>query len=66
MIKRKVVDNIENYLNMKFQTKILTHSRENDIFLEFTTSINLILNKNMMTFINLNNNDDNSNNNNKS
>ncbi len=26
---RKVVDNDENYLNMKFQPKILTRSREN-------------------------------------
>ena len=28
-VNRKVVDNVENYLNMKFQTKILTRSREN-------------------------------------
>ena len=25
----KDVDNVENYLNMKFQTKIFTRSREN-------------------------------------
>ena len=29
MINRKVVDNVENYLNMKFQTKIIAHSPEN-------------------------------------
>ena len=28
-VNRKVVDNVENYLTMKFQTKILTRSREN-------------------------------------
>ena len=27
--KRKVVGNVENYLNMKFQPKIFTRSREN-------------------------------------
>ena len=26
---RRVVDNVENYLNVKFQPKILTRSREN-------------------------------------
>ena len=29
MTKRKVVDNVENYLSMKFRPKILTRSREN-------------------------------------
>ena len=28
-VSRKVVGNVENYLNMKFQPKILTRSREN-------------------------------------
>ena len=28
-VNRKVVDNVENYLNMKFQPKIFTRSREN-------------------------------------
>ena len=28
-VNRKVVGNVENYLNMKFQTKIFTRSREN-------------------------------------
>ena len=28
-VNRKLVDNVENYLNMKFQPKILTRSREN-------------------------------------
>ena len=28
-VNRKVVYNVENYLNMKFQTKIFTRSREN-------------------------------------
>ena len=27
-VNRKVEDNVENYLTMKFQTKILTRSRE--------------------------------------
>ena len=28
-VNRKVVGNVENYLNMKFQPKIFTRSREN-------------------------------------
>ena len=28
-IKRKVVDNVEHYINMKFQPKLMTRSREN-------------------------------------
>ena len=28
-VNRKVVDNVENYLNLKFQPKIFTRSREN-------------------------------------
>ena len=28
-VKRKVVDKVENYLNMKFQPKLMTRSREN-------------------------------------
>ena len=28
-VNRKVVDNVENYLNMKFQPKIFTRSQEN-------------------------------------
>ena len=28
-VNRKVVDNVENYLYMKFQPKIFTRSREN-------------------------------------
>ena len=28
-VKRKVVDNDKNYLNMKFQPKVMTRSREN-------------------------------------
>ena len=27
---RKVVDDVENYLNMQFQPKVMTRSREND------------------------------------
>ena len=27
--KRKVVDNVENYLNMQFQPKVMTHYQEN-------------------------------------
>ena len=29
-VNRKVVDNVENYLNMKFQPELMTRSREND------------------------------------
>ena len=28
-VNRKVVDNVENYLNMQFQPKVMTHSRVN-------------------------------------
>ena len=28
-VNRKVVENVENYLNMQFQSKLMTHSREN-------------------------------------
>ena len=28
-VNRKVVDNVENYLNMKFQPKLMKRSREN-------------------------------------
>ena len=28
-VKRKVVDNVENYPNMKFQPKLMKRSREN-------------------------------------
>ena len=28
-VNRKVVDNVENYLNMKFQPKLMQRSREN-------------------------------------
>ena len=28
-VNRKVVDNVENYLNMKFQSKLMQRSREN-------------------------------------
>ena len=28
-VNRKVVDNVENYQNMKFQPKLMTRSREN-------------------------------------
>ena len=28
-VRRKVVDNVENYLNMQFQPKLMTHFREN-------------------------------------
>ena len=28
-VNRKVVDNVENYLNMQFQPKIMTYSRGN-------------------------------------
>ena len=28
-VNRKVVDNVENYLNMQFQPKIMQRSREN-------------------------------------
>ena len=28
-VNRKVVDNIENDLNMQFEPKVMTHSREN-------------------------------------
>ena len=28
-VNRKVIDNVENYLNMKFQSKLMRHCREN-------------------------------------
>ena len=28
-VNRKVVDNVEHYINMKFQPKLMTRSREN-------------------------------------
>ena len=28
-VNRKVVDNVENYLNMQFQPKVMTRSQEN-------------------------------------
>ena len=28
-VNRKVVENVEKYLNMQFQPKVMTHSREN-------------------------------------
>ena len=28
-VNRKVVESVENYLNMQFQPKLMTHSREN-------------------------------------
>ena len=28
-VNRKVIDNVENYLNVQFQPKVMTHSQEN-------------------------------------
>ena len=28
-VNKKVVDNVENYLNMQFQPKVMMHSQEN-------------------------------------
>ena len=41
-VNRKVVDNVENYLNMKFQPKLMQRSRENGQKPDFLQQVSLL------------------------